>query len=164
MNRAQDQRGVTLIELLIAVSLFGIISVAVVQLYQAAMMNWTRSMSQAQLAENVMRLFQYLNVDVHEAGSFLQMKENVLVLARGDEHVRYSMQNTNDGLQIVRDVKKGNSPWRREPGFPVADFQTGRQGDAPVVLWQMRSARQIDVEITQPGFRFQTSITKRSAL
>jgi hypothetical protein len=128
------------------------------------MMNWARTTSQAQLAENILRLSQSLNADVHEASRFVQVEKNVLVLARGRDRIRYSVENTKQGLQIVREVRMEDSKWRREPGYPVADFQTDRQGEVPVVQWQKSAAHCIDVEVSQPGFRFQTTITTRSAL
>ena len=164
MKIINDENGVTLVELLIAILLFGLISMAVLNMYRAAMMNWNKTTSQSQFTNNTLNTIRYLNTDIHEASKLIQVKKKLIVLAKGKKKIKYSIKTTKKNIQIIREKLLENSKWKQDPMFPVADFGIKGPADTPTISFKKLSPQQIHVEISLPGSKFETTITKRSVL
>lgn len=164
MKLIQDENGVTLVELLIAMFLFGMISMVAVNMYRAAMISWTKTSSQAQFTNNLLSTVQRLNVDVHEANNIIYARDKKIILAKGEKRIRYAVKETSQNVQIIREKKTENSKWEQDPKFPVADFAINGPANIPTINFNKLSPQQIHVEISLPGSKFQTIITSRSAL
>lgn len=164
MKIVYDEKGVTLVELLIAIMLFGLISLAVVNMYRAAMMNWSKSSSQAMITHNTINAFRYLSADIHESSQIIRVRKNYVLMAKGKNKVRYVVNTQKKNVSLIREKLTTHSKWRQDPLFPVAEYGRNGLSDIASISFKRLTSQNIHVEISVSGSKFQTTITKRSAM
>ncbi|MBD3289453.1 prepilin-type N-terminal cleavage/methylation domain-containing protein [candidate division KSB1 bacterium] len=160
-DKKSGQYGLTLIELLIAISISGMLLVAIFQLYFAANQVWSSATKQFQLIQNYIKAIHYIARDVQQADAIDKVTKDYIRLVSGKDKIRYKITHKRKFITIIRYVNHQESKeWIQIPRFPVAEFST-EYIEFESVRFKKISDIQIAFSIDDHDKIFQTVITRR---
>jgi len=157
-----NQKGVTLVELLVVLVIFGILISLFSQVYQLAISSWQSVSNRFQFEENILNLNKYVTSDIREANQFLEVNDTEVVLKKKDLKVRYRVQITDTKIEVFREqITPLSKEWIASPRFSVADFSLKYEKYIPKIVFNKISPIQLTLTISTQNFKQQTIITRR---
>ncbi|MBD3290211.1 prepilin-type N-terminal cleavage/methylation domain-containing protein [candidate division KSB1 bacterium] len=157
-----SQQGHTLIELLISISISGLLLLAVFELYSSANQAWHITTRQFQFMQNYIKTVHCLSQDVRHSNAIEKVTKNYIRLAAEQEKIRYKIKYTPKTVTIIREVQsEPGKKWIQQPRFPLSEFSTEYLKFESVKFKKINDV-QIAFLIDEHEKTFRTALTRRN--
>jgi len=112
--------GLTLIELLVAITLMGILFGVSLQIFQTGLKAWEVVSQGVAFYKNSSRVMEMLTKELRQASRIQTIGENRILFHERGQKIRYLVR----GKEVIREVENKSGKWEQSPKRPIAVFKT----------------------------------------
>lgn len=163
MNISKNENGITLVELLLAMLISGMLITVIFKLYAAATASWNSVSIQSQNTVNILRLNEYLSIDIKNCAAIKKVTKTRCILTDGHKWIQYRADNLNGKLVVTREISAGSKKkWHQIPGYPVAEFTSSKSTQIPVLVFKKISGVRLEFDLQGIVPEFTSAISGRN--
>ena len=158
----KGQYGLTLVELLISISISGMLLLAVFQFYSSVQHVWSSASAQFRFMQNYIKIVHYIREDIHHADVIEKTTKTYLRLASDQNKIRYQIHFSPEIVSIIREIKPAESnKWIQQPRLPVSEFNVN-QIQSQSLMFKKISDIQVVFNVNDQRNTFRTAFTRRN--
>lgn len=144
--------GLTLIELLVAITLMGVLFGVFLQIFQTGLRAWEIVSQGVAFYKNSSRVMEMLTKELRQTSRIQTIGENRILFHKRGQKIRYLVQ----GKEIIREVE--NRKWEKSPKRPIAVFKT------PVIIkFDLSPSNLIEIRIAGGDKEVSSAVLIRNA-